>query len=374
MATQIVEFPWTSDAPTAKLRRIGLSSDAIAQTASAVANGATSSGIWGATFTDAPAGDYWLLLYNAVSGILIDVFQVRLTLTTGRFPASYCLPQVANPEPTALAAYQNKASSASASSGWTKSLVTTTDGQSDPWGGTSAVRMQNSDVSANTHRCYFTGSSITSGTSPYLVIWLRGTADEFEVAFSSGELYRYRTSDRTVLYSNQMTLISDEVVSGTWRKLTLQATTVTNAVIQFTVDNPNTTSSQSFTPPNTTNYWDMVLQITDDPDTYLFAPTTGTAFAALTLPTPTESLIDLQSDVTTIVDMLPSTDYLAGAAASDGAAELDASASAKLARIEAVVSGTLSGAGSSTEIFVGPSATVTVTVDADGNRSAVDIT
>jgi hypothetical protein len=59
---------------------------------------------------------------------------------------------------------------------------------------------------------------------------------------------------------------------------------------------------------------------------------------------------------------------------SDVRAELDSSASAKLARIEAVVSGTLSGAGTSTEIFVGPSATVTVTVDADGNRSAVVVT
>jgi hypothetical protein len=56
------------------------------------------------------------------------------------------------------------------------------------------------------------------------------------------------------------------------------------------------------------------------------------------------------------------------------AAELDADASGKLARIEAVVSGTLSGAGTATEIFVGPSATVTVTVDADGNRSAVGVT
>lgn len=54
--------------------------------------------------------------------------------------------------------------------------------------------------------------------------------------------------------------------------------------------------------------------------------------------------------------------------------ELDSAASAKLARIEAVVSGTLSGAGTSTEIFVGPSATVTVTADADGNRSAVVVT
>lgn len=54
--------------------------------------------------------------------------------------------------------------------------------------------------------------------------------------------------------------------------------------------------------------------------------------------------------------------------------ELDSSASAKLARIEAVVSGTLSGAGTDTETFVGPSATVVITVDASGNRSNVSVT
>lgn len=57
-----------------------------------------------------------------------------------------------------------------------------------------------------------------------------------------------------------------------------------------------------------------------------------------------------------------------------GAVELDSSASAKLARIEAVVSGTLSGAGTDTETFVGPSATVVITVDASGNRSNVSVT
>lgn len=54
--------------------------------------------------------------------------------------------------------------------------------------------------------------------------------------------------------------------------------------------------------------------------------------------------------------------------------ELDSSASGKLARIEAVVSGTLSGAGTDEETFVGPSATVVITVDASGNRSNVSVT
>lgn len=56
------------------------------------------------------------------------------------------------------------------------------------------------------------------------------------------------------------------------------------------------------------------------------------------------------------------------------AVELDSFAAAKLARIEAVVSGTLSGAGTDTETFVGPSATVVITVDASGNRSNVSVT
>lgn len=52
-------------------------------------------------------------------------------------------------------------------------------------------------------------------------------------------------------------------------------------------------------------------------------------------------------------------------------AELDSASTTKLNKIEAVVAGTVTGAGTSTEVFVGPSATVTITVDSSGNRSAV---
>ena len=51
-----------------------------------------------------------------------------------------------------------------------------------------------------------------------------------------------------------------------------------------------------------------------------------------------------------------------------------ATESAKLNRIEAVATGTVTGAGTSTEVFVGPSATLTITVDSSGNRSAVVVT
>jgi hypothetical protein len=51
-----------------------------------------------------------------------------------------------------------------------------------------------------------------------------------------------------------------------------------------------------------------------------------------------------------------------------------ATQAAKINRIEAVATGTVTGAGTSTEVFVGPSATLTITVDSSGNRSAVVVT
>jgi hypothetical protein len=57
-----------------------------------------------------------------------------------------------------------------------------------------------------------------------------------------------------------------------------------------------------------------------------------------------------------------------------GAVELDSATALKINRIEAVATGTVTGAGTSTEVFVGPSATLTITVDSSGNRSAVVVT
>jgi hypothetical protein len=61
-------------------------------------------------------------------------------------------------------------------------------------------------------------------------------------------------------------------------------------------------------------------------------------------------------------------------AATTGAVELDSATSTKINKIEAATSGTVTGAGTSTEVFVGPSATLTITVDSSGNRSAVVVT
>ena len=55
-------------------------------------------------------------------------------------------------------------------------------------------------------------------------------------------------------------------------------------------------------------------------------------------------------------------------------AVLDSATALKINRIEAVATGTVTGAGTSTEVFVGPSATLTITVDSSGNRSAVVVT
>lgn len=58
----------------------------------------------------------------------------------------------------------------------------------------------------------------------------------------------------------------------------------------------------------------------------------------------------------------------------DSTAVLDSATALKINRIEAVATGTVTGAGTSTEVFVGPSATLTITVDSSGNRSAVVVT
>lgn len=55
-------------------------------------------------------------------------------------------------------------------------------------------------------------------------------------------------------------------------------------------------------------------------------------------------------------------------------AELDSAVGTQINKIEAAVAGTVTGAGTATEIFVGPSATLTITVDSSGNRSAVVVT
>jgi hypothetical protein len=52
---------------------------------------------------------------------------------------------------------------------------------------------------------------------------------------------------------------------------------------------------------------------------------------------------------------------------------LDSSTQTQIDKIEAVVAGTVSGAGTSTEVFVGPSATLTITVDSSGNRTNVSV-
>jgi hypothetical protein len=81
------------------------------------------------------------------------------------------------------------------------------------------------------------------------------------------------------------------------------------------------------------------------------------------------AIATVQSDTNDIQTRLP-------AALESGriAAALDSTTLTKINRIEAVATGTVTGAGTSTEVFVGPSATLTITVDSSGNRSAVVVT
>ena len=91
---------------------------------------------------------------------------------------------------------------------------------------------------------------------------------------------------------------------------------------------------------------------------------------------------NLQSGVITAGDFAANS-ITASALATDAVTEIQsglataaalATESTKLNRIEAVATGTVTGAGTSTEVFVGPSATLTITVDSSGNRSAVVVT
>ena len=91
---------------------------------------------------------------------------------------------------------------------------------------------------------------------------------------------------------------------------------------------------------------------------------------------------NLQSGVITAGDFAANS-ITASALATDAVTEIQsglataaalATESTKINRIEAVATGTVTGAGTSTEVFVGPSATLTITVDSSGNRSAVVVT
>jgi hypothetical protein len=59
---------------------------------------------------------------------------------------------------------------------------------------------------------------------------------------------------------------------------------------------------------------------------------------------------------------------------SERAAELDSATQASIDTVQAIAAGTVTGAGTATEVFVGTNATVTVTADSSGNRSAVVVT
>ena len=84
MATQTVEFLAVyGQTLTAKLFAVG--SDTLGQTASAVTEQTNRIGVYRATFTDAPAGEYELHVATS-GGIPVARWYVTLTLTTATFP------------------------------------------------------------------------------------------------------------------------------------------------------------------------------------------------------------------------------------------------------------------------------------------------
>jgi hypothetical protein len=110
------------------------------------------------------------------------------------------------------------------------------------------------------------------------------------------------------------------------------------------------------------------LQITCNKSTYQMPPIGLVVVPAMVFDSMVLGTDVLQSDVT----------QFGGTAGTFAAgiptAALDSATALKINRIEAVATGTVTGAGTSTEVFVGPSATLTITVDSSGNRSAVVVT
>jgi hypothetical protein len=102
-------------------------------------------------------------------------------------------------------------------------------------------------------------------------------------------------------------------------------------------------------------------------DTEIAAIKTKTDQLTFTTPNKVDSTAELDSATRVKLDATQP-DYAPATAAAL------ATQATKINKIEAVATGTVTGAGTSTEVFVGPSATLTITVDESGNRSAVVVT
>ena len=101
------------------------------------------------------------------------------------------------------------------------------------------------------------------------------------------------------------------------------------------------------------------------------------AITAATSPLATQASVNTIDDFldTEIAAIKTKTDQLTFTTANkvDSTAVLDSAVGTQINKIEAAVAGTVTGAGTSTEVFVGPSATLTITVDSSGNRSNVSV-
>ena len=351
MATQTVEFRSPpSQTVTAKLFAIG--SDT--QVASVTATEATNrKGTYSAAYTDIAAGEYELIAL--VGATPVARWFVTLTLTTATFQTY----------DKVLAALDSADKATLVDLIWDEPLTGATHNVATSSGKrlrqTTAFQQIDStviDASATT-TTFVTGltSSVDNFYNDSMLVFTDGALAGQVRAISD-----YIGATKTIVLEEALTSapvngVAFAIVSLHIHPVSqIQAGLATSATALSTTQWTNTLATNL----GTTN------------------TTVATNLNATVSSRSTQTSVDTIDDLldTEIAAIKTKTDQLTFTTANkvDSTAVLDSATALKINRIEAVATGTVTGAGTSTEVFVGPSATLTITVDSSGNRSAVVVT
>jgi hypothetical protein len=357
MATQTIEFrsPPTQTT-TAKLFAVG--SDT--QVASVTATEATNrKGTYAAAYTDVAAGEYELIAF--VGAVPVARWFVTLTLTTATF-------QVYDKAKIELIA----ANAVNASSLATDAVTEIQSGL--------ATQTSVDDLPTNAELATALGTADDAVLAAIATVQsdTNDIQTRLPAALESGRIAAVLDSAATAALVD---LIWDEPLTGATHNVAtssgkrLRQTTAFQQIDSTVIDAAATTTTFATGLDSAVDdfYNDSMLVFTDGAlagqvraiydyvgatktivleEALTSAPVNGVAFAIVSLHI--HPVSQIQSGLAT--------------------ASALATQAAKINKIEAVATGTVTGAGTSTEVFVGPSATLTITVDSSGNRSAVVVT
>jgi hypothetical protein len=306
------------------------------QVASVTATEATNrKGTYSAAYTDVAAGEYELIAF--VGAVPVARWFVTLTLTTATF-------QVYDKSKTELIA----ANAVNASSLATDAVTEIQSGLATQTS-VDTIQSDTNDIQTRLPTALESGriaAVLDSAATAALVdlIWDEPlTGATHNVATSSGKRLRQTTAFQQI----------DSTVVDASATTTTFVTGLTSSVNDFYND-----SMLVFTDGALAGQVRAILDYVGATKTIVLeealtsAPVNGVAFAIVSLHI--HPVSQIQSGLATSAAL--------------------ATQAAKINKIEAATSGTVTGAGTSTEVFVGPSATLTITVDSSGNRSAVVVT